>query len=110
LSGFTIFAGCGAQSMPTAATPVKVKTDEVKSQDFSGELALTGIIDVQKKSNLSAQLPGIVMAVRAKEGTFVKKGDFIISLDKKYLLNQLEQAKAGLANNQALADSVKVKE
>lgn len=88
--------------------PLLVKTDEVKVQDFSGQLSLTGIMDVQEKSNLSSQLPGNVIAVGAKEGDYVKKDDVIISLDKKDLLNQLEQAKAGFANNQALVEQARL--
>ncbi|MFZ3173169.1 MAG: efflux RND transporter periplasmic adaptor subunit [Carboxydocellales bacterium] len=111
LAGFMALIGCAIPAKPAAdpvGAPVLVKTDEVKLQDFGGDLALTGVIDVQEKSNLSAQLPGKVIAVRAKEGTFVKKGDNIISLDKTDLLNQLEQAKAGLANSQALAEQAHI--
>jgi len=108
LSGLTIFTGCGTQSMSVDAPPVSVKADDVKVQDFNGELVLTGVIDVQEKSNLSAQLPGIVTAVGAKEGSFVKKGDTIISLDKKDLLSQLEQAKAGLDNSQAQTEQARL--
>lgn len=91
-----------------AEAPVPVKTDEVKVMDFSGQLALTGIMDAQEKASLSSQLPGIVTNVGAKEGTFVKKGDVIISLDKKDLLNQLDQAQAGLANSQAQAEQARL--
>ena len=111
LTGFVALIWYAIPVNPTAepvGAPAVVKTDEVKLQDFSGDLVLTGVIDVQEKSNLSAQLPGIVMAVRAKEGTFVKKGETIISLDKTDLLNQLEQAKAGLANSQALAEQARI--
>jgi len=103
--------GYAISTKPTAKpteTPVPVKTDEVKVMDFSGQLALTGIIDVQEKANLSAQLPGFVTNVGAKEGDYVKKGGVIISLDKKDLLNQLDQAKAGLINSQALAEQARL--
>ena len=106
LAGFVALIGYDVQAKPAAKSveaPVPIKTDEVKSQDFSGDLTLAGIIDIQDKANLSAQLPGIVMAVSAKEGTYIKKGETIISLDKTDLLNQLEQAQAGLANAQALS-------
>jgi len=106
LSGLTLLAGCGTH--PAAAAPTPVKTDVVKLQAFKGDLSLTGVIDAQEKSNLSAQLPGTVVMVNAKEGAFVKKGEFILSLDKKDLLNQLEQAQAGLANNQALAEQARI--
>jgi len=111
LAAFISITGYAISTNPTAKpaeTPVPIKTDEVKVMNFSGQLALTGIMDAQEKSNLRSQLPGIVTNVGAKEGTFVKKGDVIISLDKKDLLNQLDQAKAGLANSQALAEQARL--
>ncbi len=105
ITGYAIFIKPAAKPVET---PVSVKTDEVKVMDFSGQLALTGIMDAQEKANLSSQLPGIVTNVGAKEGTFVKKGDVIISLDKKDLLNQLDQAQAGLANSQAQAEQARL--
>lgn len=111
LAVFISVTGYAISTKPAAKpveTTVPVKTDEVKVMDFSGQLALTGILDAQEKSNLSSQLPGIVTNLGAKEGTFVKKGDVIISLDKKDLLNQLEQAKAGLANSQAQAEQARL--
>lgn len=104
VTGYAISTKPAAKAVETA---LPIKTAEVKVMDFSGQVALTGIMDAQEKSNLSAQLPGMVIAVRAKEGSFVKKGDTIISLDKKDLLNQLEQAKAGLANSQAQAEQAR---
>lgn len=106
LSGLTLLAGCGTQ--PAAAAPTPVKTDVVKLEVFKGDLSLTGVIDAQEKSNLSAQLPGTVVTVNAKEGTFVKRGAVIFSMDKKDLLNQLDLAQAGLANNQALAEQARI--
>ena len=106
-----VLIGCvtaGKSADESADIPAVIKTDQVKLQDFSGDVSLTGIIDVQEKSNLSAQLPGIVIAVSSKEGTLVKKGDTIISLDKTDLLNQLEQARAGLANSQALTEQAQL--
>ncbi|WP_084295951.1 efflux RND transporter periplasmic adaptor subunit [Desulfitibacter alkalitolerans] len=111
LAAFISITGYAISTKPTAKpveTPVPVKTDEVKVMDFSGQLSLTGIMDAQEKSNLSSQLPGIVTNVGAKEGAFVKKGAVIISLDKKDLLNQLDQAKAGLANSQAQAEQARL--
>jgi len=111
LAVFISITGYAISIKPAAKpveTPVPAKIDEVKVMDFSGQLALTGIMDVQEKANLSAQLPGIVTNVGAKEGSFVKKGDVIISLDKKDLLSQLEQAKAGLANSQAQAEQARL--
>lgn len=107
LAGFVALIGHAIISQTPdepGKAPVIVKRDEVKLQDFSGDLTLAGVIDVQDKANLSAQLPGIVMAVRAKEGTYVKMGETIISIDKTDLVNHLEQAQAGLANSQALSD------
>lgn len=111
LAAFISITGYAISTKPAAKpaeTPVPVKTEEVKVMDFSGQLALTGIMDAQEKSNLSSQLPGIVTKVRAKEGTFVKKGAVILSLDKKDLLNQLDQAQAGLANSQAQAEQARL--
>ena len=111
LAVFISITGYAISTNPTTKpveAPVPVKTEEVKIMDFSGQLALTGIMDVQEKSNLSSQLPGIVTNVGAKEGTFVKKGDVIISFDKKDLLNQLDQAQAGLANSQAQVEQARL--
>jgi RND family efflux transporter, MFP subunit len=105
VTGYVILTKPAAKAVETT---LPIKTAEVKAMDFSGQVALTGIMDAQEKSNLSSQLPGMVIAVRAKEGSFVKKGDTIISLDKKDLLNQLEQAKAGLANSQAQAEQARL--
>ncbi len=105
VTGYTVASKPAATP---AETPVTVTTVKAELQNFSGHLSLTGIMDAREKSNLSAQLPGNVIAVNAEEGTPVKKGDTIISLDKRDLLNQLEQAKAGLANSQAQAEQARL--
>ncbi|MFZ5944256.1 MAG: efflux RND transporter periplasmic adaptor subunit [Bacillota bacterium] len=105
ITGYAISTKSAAKHVEA---PLLVKTDEVKVQDFSGQLSLIGIMDAQEKSNLSAQLPGNVIAVNAKEGDYVKKGDVIISLDRKDLLNQLEQAQAGFVNAQSLAEQARI--
>jgi HlyD family secretion protein len=104
-----VLAACGAQSAapspttgapttvaPTVAVPTLVPLPT--SQPI--QLGVTGIGEVKsvRDANLSFQVQGTVAQVFVKEGDVVKKGDLLAILDTRAFDQQLEQAKAALAN------------
>ncbi|MDW8146937.1 MAG: biotin/lipoyl-binding protein [Roseiflexaceae bacterium] len=90
----TATAPVAAQPTVVAPTPVPLPT----SQPI--RLGITGIGEVKsaQDANLSFQVQGTVAQVFVKEGDVVKKGDLLAILDTRAFDQQLEQAKAALAN------------
>ncbi len=107
LAIMVMLGGCGAQTAANQG-PVAVKTAAVARQDVTGQVSVTGVLDAQDKSVLSAQLPGQVQTVNVKEGDRVQKGEVIVALDQSDLQNQLQQAQALLDSSQATLEQAKI--
>lgn len=57
-------------------------------------------ISARTASTISGKLMGTVLSIQVKEGDLVKKGDLLVKLDKRQVLTQLDQARAGLREAQ----------
>ncbi|MFZ3101602.1 MAG: efflux RND transporter periplasmic adaptor subunit [Desulfitobacteriaceae bacterium] len=107
LSLVVLLSGCGSQAVENQGQTA-VKTAVVIRQEVVGQVSVTGVLDAQDKSVLSAQLPGKVNFVGVKEGDQVKKGEVVVTLDQSDLQVQLQQAKANLDRSQAALDQTKI--
>ncbi|NLI91200.1 MAG: efflux RND transporter periplasmic adaptor subunit [Peptococcaceae bacterium] len=92
----------------TTKTVTSSKVAVVNEQTISGEVTISGILDAESSANLTAQVPGTVVSVLAKEGTFVEKDAVILSLDKRDLQIQLEQAQANLQKSIEAMNQAKI--
>jgi len=86
----------------------QVRTGVVTKQTLVAQLNVTGILDAENKSVVTSPLPGTVANMAVKEGSEVKKGDVLFTLDQKDLLVQLAQAQFGMDKARAAAEQAKI--
>lgn len=72
----------------------RVTVERVKKQDIVSKVTANGKIQAEKKVDLSALVMGQIVNLAVREGDHVKKGDFLLQIDKK-------QAAAGAAASDA---------
>lgn len=79
---FLLFA-CSKKEAPAEKPPQvrPVKTLVIQSQGIMGKRIFPGVVDSNKKANLSFRVSGKIIELPVKEGMEVKKGDLIAKLD-----------------------------
>lgn len=95
-------------SRPYSVDMSKVKTGNPTAQKVSGKVNFAGILDADNKAMVSSQVSGVVSQVLVKEGDSVKQGQVLISLDKKDVQTQLDQAQLNVQKSQAATDQAKL--
>ncbi len=78
------------QSRTNAAKNVAPQA-KVQRQDIKETLILSGSIAADERTVLTFQTGGQLASVRVKEGDYVKKGQFIASLDQRELKKRLQK-------------------
>jgi RND family efflux transporter MFP subunit len=73
--------GCSGNSGDQNNTAVKVQVEKVKPADVSQELAYSGTIEESETIPLSFSSVGTVSKVYVSEGSFVKKGQLLATID-----------------------------
>jgi RND family efflux transporter MFP subunit len=96
------------QNGQTPATSGNITIGSAVRQDLTGQVNITGVLDANGKTSLSSQISGVVAEVRIQEGSKVKQGDVLASLDKKDLQEQFNQAQINLQKAQYAADQAKI--
>jgi len=112
LSLMIILAGCSKQVKRVNQTKEEVKKSPVsiltaKRKDFKVKLPVTGTIEGIKEIKVFAESNGRLVNLRIGEGSQVKKGEIIGSLEKDNLKVNLKQARANLEMNQANLAKIK---
>jgi multidrug efflux system membrane fusion protein len=77
--------------------PVTVALAELRSVPF--EIAAPGAVEPVRAVAVTAQVSGIVTAVRFREGDFVREGTVLLEIDPRPYRNALQQAEAALARD-----------
>lgn len=72
---------------------VEVTTAKVERADLVSKVSANGKIEAKRKVDLSAHVMGQIVNLAVREGDVVKKGDFLLQIDK----TQLEASAAGAA-------------
>ncbi|MEM9082553.1 MAG: efflux RND transporter periplasmic adaptor subunit [Planctomycetota bacterium] len=85
-----------------AAQPTTVLTAEVAEELVQEHRRVTGSLQAVSRAAVAAQESGLVESVLVDEGSLVRKGDLIVSLDARRLNAQLEEARAEHANYEAI--------
>ena len=99
LLGAVLLAACGQKIEPGTTstgdeTPVKaeVATARITQQPFMYEAV--GTVTARTASTISSKLMGTVRAVHVHEGDMVKKGQLLVTIDRREVEAQLEKAQA----------------
>ncbi len=105
---FTLWVtGCGSKKENTASAaskapdPIAVETATAEARSVEKSIMVTGSLQPDETTTVSAEVPGRVSELAADFGQPVKKGQVIAKLDTQELVLQLERTKATLA--QAMA-------
>jgi HlyD family secretion protein len=82
------------RSQKKEGTPVTFA--KVERQDLTSKVSANGQIDAQRKVDLSANVMGQIVNLAVREGDVVKKGDFLLQIDRKQLTASAEGAEASV--------------
>lgn len=88
---------------PPAPPPPNVKTTPVLQQDVIASQTWVGLLDGFQNSNIQAQVTGYLLTQNYKEGSMVKKGDTLFTIDPRPFEAALAQAQAEYASAVAKA-------
>lgn len=100
-----LFAGLSACEKKAApvAPPLSVTVAPVIQQDVSEMNTWVGLLDGYQNADIRAQITGYLLTQNYKEGSFVKKGDILFTIDPRPFQAALAQAQANYG--QALAQA-----
>lgn len=109
--------GADAKSQPAAAPAVLVAPEDVftvKPAALAAGPLVTGSIQPERKADLRAEVPAVVMAVHKENGQPVQKGDLLVRLDDTSIRDSLVSAQeaeraASQAFDQAQRQSQRMK-
>lgn len=101
----------GRKAEAAGPPPEVIATSNAAEQTWEATLAAVGSVESQKGVSLSAEVAGVVRAIKFESGAIVKKGDVLVELEADVERAQLASALArktlaasSLARNQALVD------
>jgi len=95
-----VAAGCGTDTKPTAEAPEVLVTDVVQ-RDVPVYGEWVGTTDGYINAQIRAKVQGYLLAKPYQEGSLVKAGDVLFTLDPRQYQAALDQAKGDLAQSQA---------
>jgi len=93
--------GARAQNGPP---PAKVVLEEARTERLVNARGVTGEIRSRLRSELAAQVAGLVLELRVEEGDGVEQGDTVARLDDERAQAQLERAQSEVAAAEAEID------
>jgi len=97
-----VFSGCKKPAPPTPPTP-NVQVTPVLKMDVVASQTWVGLLDGFQNSNIQAQVTGYLLTQNYKEGSMVKKGDTLFTIDPRPFQAALAQAEAEYASAVAKA-------
>ena len=87
---FSIFGGNDDDSL------LEVSVQKVTTKDLSSKVVADGVLTPETEVKLSANNTTYITEIAVKEGDFVKKGDFLMSLDDRQQKAATEASRASL--------------
>src|SRR5688572_21997274 len=69
---------------------------KVERTDLTSKVSANGQIDAKRKVDLSASVMGQIVNLAVREGDVVKKGDFLLQIDRKQLSASAQGAEASV--------------
>ena len=95
-------SACEKAKQPVAPSLLTVKVTEVLQQDVPVQQEWVGTLDGMVNAKINAQVTGYLIKQNYKEGDLVKKNQQLYQIDPRPFEATLEQAKANLAQQQAV--------
>ena len=101
----TTTTGCNRAAVKagTDVPAVPVQTAVALQQDVPRRLESIGTVQALRAVAVKSQVDGIIAQINFEEGTEMKAGDLLVTLDRRPFENSLRIARADLANAQAEA-------
>jgi membrane fusion protein (multidrug efflux system) len=96
-------AAADAASADGALASMPVKVETVARRRISEKIIYTGMIEADRKINITPETGGKVARIPVEEGQFVEKGQLLAELDTSSIRLQLQQAEAAAAVAEANA-------
>jgi membrane fusion protein (multidrug efflux system) len=96
-----MLSSCKEKKEGMAAKPIEVPVVQVIQQDIALESEYTGQTYGESDVEIRNRVEGWVLSMNFKEGTMVKKGQLLYTIDPLQYQNQVDQAAAALAEAQA---------
>jgi len=90
--------GCGDPPRSGPST-VPVTVAQVEQRTVPFEVSAPGTVEPLRAAAVTAQVSGMVISVRFREGDEVRRGDVLAEIDPRPYRNALEQAEAALARD-----------
>lgn len=97
-----VFSGCKKPAPPTPPPP-NVQVTPVLKMDVIASQTWVGLLDGFQNANIQAQVTGYLLTQNYKEGSMVKKGDTLFTIDPRPFQAALAQAEAQYASAVAKA-------
>ena len=88
--GLSFFSGNGDDAI------LEVSVQKVQKKDLSSKVVADGVLTPETEVKLSANNTTYITEIAVKEGDFVKKGDFLMSLDDRQQKAATEASRASL--------------
>ena len=106
IMAFSVVAGCKKEK-PAPPPPPEVKIAKVLQRTTPVYKEFVGQTRGQSEVEIRARVEGFLETVNFREGSFVKKGQLLYTIDKKPLEAKLQQAKGNLAQTEAVLSKAK---
>src|SRR5262245_39635972 len=102
-----VVAGCAArESRRAPRTPVTVARAELRT--VPNEIDASGTVEPVASADVTAQVGGLVTAVRFHEGDEIRSGAVLVQLDPRPFQAAVAQAEGVLARDRAQAQSARM--
>src|ERR1700757_3827552 len=75
---------------------IAVTTEVIKTRDLEAVVSASGKIQPKRLVNISADTSGRVVDLAVNEGDRIKKGQFLLQIDPKYMRTRVESGTASL--------------
>lgn len=101
-----LLVGCGKGSGPgkdaakDAGPPLTVSAEDVitlRNNAMTSGPSITGSIEPERRADLRAEVPAVVVAVLKENGDPVKRGDLLVRLDQTSIRDSLNSAQASMS-------------
>jgi multidrug efflux system membrane fusion protein len=101
LAAGLLAAGCARKGPPPARQAVPVKAGQAVRKDMPVQIEAVGAVEAYQAVTIVPQVTGQIAAVHFREGQEVRRGDLLFSLDPAPFREELRQAEARLAKEEA---------
>jgi RND family efflux transporter MFP subunit len=105
---FGILLGCQKKHTPPVAPPLTVTVTPVAQENVLVMNSWVGLLNGYQNADIRAQVTGYLTTQDYKEGSLVKKGDVLFTIDKRPFQAALAQAQADYAKAVAAAQLAQI--